>query len=85
MFTLVTHEYEYDRTLGTRKLSKEMHYIRLKGPSGAYFLQDGKLWTEDGKQVEMVPKWIAEMTNQLTPEGREVVGWGKKVDGSVRA
>lgn len=78
MFTLVTHEYEYDRALGTRKLSKEVNYVRLKGPNGAMFLQAGKLWTEDGKLIEMAPKWVTDMVNQLTPEGRASVGWERK-------
>ena len=81
-FTLVTHEFEYDRNLGTRKLARRTNYIRLKGPNGAMFLQAGKLWTEDGKQVEMVPKWVAEMISQLSQEGREAVGWEKT--GAIR-
>lgn len=84
-FTLFVHEHEYDRNLGTRKLTRVTPYIRLKGVSGAMFLQDGKLWTEDGRHVEMVPKWAADAIAQLTPEARESVGWNKGNQGAVRS
>lgn len=76
--TQIVHEYAADAGGGVRRLVREHHYLRLRGPADSppVFLQDGKCWDEGGGVLDPPPKWLKEALKGLTPAARAVVGWG---------
>ena len=53
---------------------KSRPYVRLKEKDEpALFLQDGKIYTEDGKEVEEVPEWASIQAGLLSKKAKQEV------------
>ena len=80
----IVHEFAADAGGGVRRLVREHHYLRLRGPADAppVFLQAGKVYDEGGGVIEPVPKWVRETLRGLTPQARAAVGWGEVPTGA---
>ena len=60
---------------GGSSLSKVSPYVRISNGSLTLYLQDGAVYSEDGKIVEAddFPEWLEGEVEKLAPEVRKVV------------
>lgn len=76
-FSLMPHEFT---KVGSQqyRVSKIRPYIRLGHENEALYIQDGKVWTEDGVEVKAVPAWFKEEARKCNPAALAETGY--KVD-----
>jgi hypothetical protein len=55
------------------------NYVRLSNGTFPLFLQDGAIYSEDGREVDEddLPDWFEEELAKLSPEAKKAVGLGK--------
>lgn len=81
-FTLNVHEM---KPIGMNRvvIGKSTPYVRIKGgglDSPPVFLQEGKIYYEDGTEVKDLPEWFADEFKKVSPAMLKNVGMIKEVE-----
>lgn len=73
-FSLKTHESERVKGTTQRRITKIRPYIRLNYKNGPpVFLQAGKVYSESGQVVEMLPEWFDEQVQHCSKDMLKLV------------
>lgn len=72
---LKPHEYSKQEGSSSYRLTKVTPYIRVGSEGESLFLQEGKVFSLDGKQMKDVPDWCKAEIEKLTPAARAEVGF----------
>lgn len=74
-FTLKPHEYSKAPGSNNYQLTKITPYIRVGCEGESLFLQEGKVYSLDGKVMKDIPDWCKAEIEKLTPAARAEVGF----------
>lgn len=74
-FSLKTHEFRRVSGSNTRVLTRIRPYIRVRnGEDPPLYIQEGRVYSESGQEVDPLPPWFWDHARTITPAGRNKVG-----------
>lgn len=73
--SLQTHHFEKIPNTSQHRISRVTPYVRVCLKGEAFYVQGGKVYTEDGPEVRDPPGWVFEQLALLTPACKAEVGW----------
>lgn len=74
-FSLQTHHFEKIPNTSQYKIARITPYVRLGSRDACFYIQGGKVYTENGPEVVDPPAWVFEQAARLTPETKAEIGW----------